>query len=84
MKFLKYHAPGNDYLVRSRTKTFAKPSIEEVQLICNRNFGLGSDGLLIESVPKTKTNFGLRIFNPDGSELKKVGIGFKSFLRPKI
>lgn len=81
MKFLKYHALGNDYLVRSRTETFTKPSTEEIQLICNRNYGLGSDGLLLESVPKSKTNFGLRIFNPDGSEAEKSGNGLRIFAR---
>lgn len=81
MKFLKYHALGNDYLVRLRTESFKKPSREEVRLICNRNFGLGSDGLLLESVPKTEANFALRIFNPDGSEAEKSGNGLRIFAR---
>lgn len=81
MKFLKYHALGNDYLVRSRSESFKKPSKEEVQLICNRNFGLGSDGLLLESVPKTEAAFALRIFNPDGSEAEKSGNGLRIFAR---
>jgi diaminopimelate epimerase len=81
MKFLKYHALGNDYLVRSRTETFRKPTSEEVRLICSRNFGLGSDGLLLESIPRSEANFGLRIFNPDGSEAEKSGNGLRIFAR---
>lgn len=81
MKFLKYHAHGNDYLVRARTETFRAPSAKEVQLICSRNFGLGSDGLLLESVPKRGANFALRIFNPDGSEAEKSGNGLRIFAR---
>lgn len=81
MKFSKYHALGNDYLVRARTETFRKPSIEEIQLVCNRNYGLGSDGILLECVPRTQADFGLRIFNPDGSEAEKSGNGLRIFAR---
>lgn len=81
MKFLKYHALGNDYLVRSRTETFKKPSTGEIQLICDRNYGLGSDGLLVEAISKTGADYALRIFNPDGSEAEKSGNGLRIFAR---
>jgi len=51
-----------------------------IEAICNRHWGLGSDGILA-AVPSTKADFGLRIFNPDGSEAEKSGNGLRIFAR---
>ena len=51
-----------------------------IALICNRHWGLGSDGILT-TVPSKKADFGLRIFNPDGSEAEKSGNGLRIFAR---
>jgi len=48
--------------------------------ICNRHWGLGSDGILA-LVPSKIADFGLRIFNPDGSEAEKSGNGLRIFAR---
>jgi len=48
--------------------------------ICNRHWGLGSDGILA-LVPSKVADFGLRIFNPDGSEAEKSGNGLRIFAR---
>ena len=45
MKFEKYHALGNDYLVYDPPSGDHEFSSEEIIRICHRNFGLGSDGL---------------------------------------
>ncbi len=50
-------------------------------MICHRNFGVGSDGILWGPLPSTKSDFGLRIFNPDGSEAEKSGNGLRIFSR---
>ncbi len=80
MKFYKYHGLGNDYIVidpRESKITLDEPTI---RLICNRNFGVGSDGILYG--PEVKDNyFKLRIFNPDGSEAEKSGNGLRIFSR---
>ena len=80
MKFFKYHALGNDYLVID-PKEVAELSREKVQRICHRNFGIGSDGILWGPWPSQKAPFGLRIFNPDGSEAEKSGNGLRIFSR---
>jgi len=81
MKFWKYHALGNDYLVMD-PKDLAKPlAVEQVKTICHRNFGIGSDGILLGPLPSTKAPFGLRIYNPDGSEAEKSGNGLRIFSR---
>ena len=79
MEFEKYHALGNDYLVLPHDQIEGNLSEEEIRLICHRNFGLGSDGILLGPLPSEKAQFGLRIFNPDGSEAEKSGNGLRIF-----
>src|SRR6266545_5354656 len=81
MKFFKYHALGNDYLVID-PKDMASPLTEErIKAICHRNFGVGSDGILLGPLPSDRAGFALRIFNPDGSEAEKSGNGLRIFSR---
>ena len=81
MRYLKYHALGNDYIVL-RPKSFQyELSPDIVRLICHRNYGIGSDGILYGPVDSKLCNFGLRIFNPDGSEAEKSGNGLRIFAR---
>lgn len=80
MKYTKYHALGNDYLVLD-PKDGPLPEQEEIVRICHRNFGLGSDGILYGPLDAGKADFGLRIINPDGSEAEKSGNGLRIFAR---
>ena len=80
MKYTKYHALGNDYLVLD-PKDGPLPEQEEIVRICHRNFGLGSDGILYGPLKTDKADFGLRIINPDGSEAEKSGNGLRIFAR---
>lgn len=78
MDFYKYHALGNDYIVIDPNKIDVSLSPDNIRLICHRNFGIGSDGILygpIFSSEKMK----LRILNPDGSEAEKSGNGIRIF-----
>ncbi|MCX6939064.1 MAG: diaminopimelate epimerase [Verrucomicrobia bacterium] len=83
MRFFKYHALGNDYIVMNPADFpgWTEPSVEQIRVICHRNFGVGSDGILWGPIPTTKAQFGLRIFNPDGSEAEKSGNGIRIFSR---
>ncbi len=81
MQFHKYHALGNDYLVLDRSSSGKAPSPRHIELICHRNYGLGSDGILYGPLTSRKANFGLRIFNPDGGEAEKSGNGIRIFSR---
>jgi diaminopimelate epimerase len=56
-------------------------SFRQIQLICHRNYGIGSDGILLGPSESTEGDFGLRIFNPDGSEAEKSGNGLRVFSR---
>ena len=76
--FAKGHGLGNDYIVLSRGDLPFDLSEASIVRICDRNWGIGSDGILM-LVPSTRADFGLRIFNPDGSEAEKSGNGLRIF-----
>jgi len=78
--FFRGHGLGNDYIVVDPKALTFKLTPQSIQLLCNRNWGLGSDGILA-LVPSRKADFGLRIFNPDGSEAEKSGNGLRIFAR---
>ncbi len=80
MRFHKYHALGNDYLILD-PKDGDLPAPTAIELICHRNFGLGSDGILYGPLPENEADFGLQIWNPDGSEAEKSGNGLRIFTR---
>lgn len=81
MKFSKYHALGNDYLV-IEPKNINKPlSQRSIKTICDRNYGVGSDGILYGPEVNESANFTVKIYNPDGSEAEKSGNGLRIFSR---
>jgi diaminopimelate epimerase len=78
--FVKGHGLGNDYLVLNGKDLNFPLTPLAVQRICHRNWGIGSDGLLL-LVDSPNADFGLRIFNPDGSEAEKSGNGLRIFAK---
>jgi len=81
MHFAKYHALGNDYIVIKPADVPGTLGVSQICLICHRNYGIGSDGILLGPLDAKKADFGLRIFNPDGSEAEKSGNGLRIFSR---
>lgn len=84
MRFHKYHALGNDYIVLNPAdfpSWAPAPTVDQIRVVCHRNFGVGSDGILWGPLPSKQSEFGLRIFNPDGSEAEKSGNGLRIFSR---
>jgi diaminopimelate epimerase len=78
MRFFKGHGLGNDYLaIDARDLSFGLTP-PAVRLLCDRNHGVGSDGVLAR-VGSVSADFGLRIFNPDGSEAEKSGNGLRIY-----
>ncbi|MDY4078771.1 MAG: diaminopimelate epimerase [Clostridium sp.] len=74
----KYHGLGNDYLVLDPNLNSIELTEEKIKKICNRNFGVGSDGILYGPILKDN-KIKVRIFNPDGSEAEKSGNGVRIF-----
>lgn len=78
--FFRGHGLGNDYLVMDPNVLTFKLTPNNIKSVCDRNWGVGSDGILT-LVSSKKADFGLRIFNPDGSEAEKSGNGLRIFAR---
>ena len=72
--FVKSHGLGNDYIVLDSAEIDFDLGKSAIELICHRNYGIGSDGILL-LVPPARGDFGLRILNPDGSEAEKAETG---------
>jgi diaminopimelate epimerase len=81
MRFAKYHALGNDYIVWDPAKAGEELSTSQIRLLCHRNYGVGSDGVLVGPLETSEDAFSVRIFNPDGSEAEKSGNGLRIFSR---
>lgn len=79
-EFIKSHALGNDYLVVDPRALSVRLTPAAIRLICHRNLGVGSDGILTIERSR-RAAFGLRIYNPDGSEAEKSGNGIRIFAK---
>jgi diaminopimelate epimerase len=76
MRFEKWQALGNDYIVVEAEALPWELTAERVRRICEPHFGVGSDGvLLLSRVEDNRYVAELRIFNPDGSEAELSGNG---------
>ncbi len=78
--FFMGHGLGNDYIVVDPRELEFKLTPANIRTICDRNWGIGSDGILTLEASR-KADFGLRILNPDGSEAEKSGNGLRIFAR---
>jgi len=81
LEFWKYHALGNDYLVIDPKDLPSLLTTAQIRTICHRNFGVGSDGILLGPLPAANAKCALKIYNPDGSEAEKSGNGLRIFSR---
>jgi diaminopimelate epimerase len=76
VRFEKWQALGNDYVIVERDSLPWELSAERITSICAPHFGVGSDGILLLSEPADGDAVAeLRIFNPDGSEAELSGNG---------
>jgi diaminopimelate epimerase len=76
MRFQKWQALGNDYIIVERDALPFALTAARVQLLCDSHLGIGADGVLELSRPDAPGFVArLRIFNPDGSEAELSGNG---------
>ncbi|MGN6217761.1 MAG: diaminopimelate epimerase [Solirubrobacterales bacterium] len=76
MKFEKWQALGNDYLILERERLPWELTATRIEWLCDQHFGIGADGILLlapSADPELVAD--LRIFNPDGSEAELSGNG---------
>jgi len=76
MRFEKWQALGNDYLILERDELPFELTPARVRRLCEGHVGVFADGVLELSPPEDPANVAdLRIFNPDGSEAELSGNG---------
>ncbi|MDB4950549.1 MAG: dapF [Gemmatimonadetes bacterium] len=78
ISFYKGHGLGNDYIALDLRDLRVYLSPMSIRLLCDRHTGVGADGILGRT-DSAVAAFGLRIFNPDGSEAEKSGNGLRIF-----
>jgi len=73
--FSKYHGTGNDFvLINNLDNKLRKLTAQEINYICNRNLGIGADGLMILNTGK-EYDFEMHYYNSDGSSGMMCGNG---------
>mmetsp|Transcript_15982 Transcript_15982/g.48004 ORF Transcript_15982/g.48004 Transcript_15982/m.48004 type:complete len:341 (-) Transcript_15982:480-1502(-) len=78
LEFAKYQGLGNDFiLVDNRGQDDLMVSAEQAVALCDRNFGIGGDGVIFALPPKGDTDYSMRIWNSDGSEPEMCGNGIR-------
>ncbi len=76
MRFEKWQALGNDYVIVAADDLPWELTPERVKRICLPHLGVGADGVLLLSRSSDPSRVAeLRIFNPDGSEAELSGNG---------
>jgi len=79
ISFSKMHGIGNDFvLVKASDLPVESEWPGLARRMCDRRFGIGSDGLLI-AAPGASAPLAMRMLNPDGSESEMCGNGIRCF-----
>ncbi|WCL49431.1 diaminopimelate epimerase [Leptospira sp. GIMC2001] len=76
INFTKMQGIGNDYVYIDATKEDIQLSSEQIQFISDRNFGIGSDGVIFIR-PSSKGEFQMDMYNSDGSSSEMCGNGIR-------
>lgn len=83
--FKKYQGLGNDFILVDNTKSLDPIfTPKQAEKICDRNFGVGGDGVIFAMPGKNGCDYTMRIYNSDGSEPQMCGNGIRcmaKFLR---
>ena len=83
LPFTKYHGLGNDFVLLD-CRDMAEPPLTPTQAasMCDRNFGVGADGVIFVLPPDTEdARVRMRIYNSDGSEPEMCGNGIRCMAR---
>lgn len=76
MYFTKMHGLGNDYVYVNCFTEYVREPEKLARRLSDRHFGIGADGLIL-IVPSEKADFGMEIYNADGSRAEMCGNGIR-------
>ena len=83
--FSKYQGLGNDFIIIDARGSnldylFSKNKDNIIEYLCDRNFGIGADGVILILESKNKCLVRMKIFNSDGSEPEMCGNGIRCLI----
>ena len=83
--FSKYQGLGNDFIIfdaraNNLEKLFCENKNHLIENLCNRNFGIGADGIILILESNNKCFVRMKIFNSDGSEPEMCGNGIRCLM----
>lgn len=82
VRFTKMHGLGNDFVVIDDRAEELDLSADDVRFLCDRNFGIGADGvMLVRPAVSPDADFGWWFRNSDGSVAEMCGNGIRCFAR---
>lgn len=82
LAFVKMHGLGNDFVVMDDLAEELDLAPDAVQWFCDRNFGIGGDGLiLVRPATTPEADFFMLYYNADGSTAEMCGNGVRCFAK---
>lgn len=83
IKLTKMQGCGNDFVIidYSEYEKTQMPMDELAKKVCDRNFGVGADGMIIPNTNTDKTDIGWYFYNSDGSIAQMCGNGMRCFAK---
>lgn len=82
LSFVKYQGLGNDFILVDNTGSSSPIlSPEQSAKVCDRNFGIGGDGVIFALPGLNGCDYTMRIYNSDGSEPQMCGNGIRCMAR---
>ena len=83
VKFFKYQALLNDYIIVDRIKQNELPNFsdDEIRFLCNRRAGIGADGILELTFDEKNSFYKMKIINSDASVAKMCGNGLRCIVK---
>lgn len=82
LAFTKMHGLGNDFVLIQDLAEEWDLSGAAIMLLCDRNFGIGADGVLIvRNATLPGADFRMLYFNADGSQAEMCGNGVRCFAK---
>jgi len=79
--FVKMHGAGNDFIVVDLLQKDLGVDLSKLSVrMCDRNFGVGADGLLLV-MPSASADYRMRLINRDGTEAEMCGNGIRVFAK---
>jgi diaminopimelate epimerase len=81
LTFYKYQGTGNDFIIfDNRNNEIPTLQTQQINKLCNRNFGIGADGLMLLN-KKDGVDFEMKYYNADGNESSMCGNGGRCLVK---